>query len=376
MKRVIYLVCLLILFLDSCVEPFNINLTEGEATMVVDGEITDQAGPYTIRLFRTADLQSQFERTVWITDAQVWIYDDSGGQEQLTQTQPGHYSTSPSGIVGQIGRTYHARITTNDGSNYESIPEKMLPVGDILDLYHEFEQNEDPEESRHINTTNGFKLFVDSELLPEQNGLIRWRWKSTFEILTYPQFKTKAEFQGRATVIVPDPPQCSGYFRRGNNAVQFDDCFCCACWIEQFSLVPILSKNGLNRTGLLTKNQVAFIPASRRLFHKKFHIELEQLSVSQSVYDFWKKVEAQKNSGSDLFQTPPPATVGNIKALTPNSLPARGIFSASSIKTKRIFIDREEIPYFLPKIDTIKESCLKVYKIKDANSTTTKPVFW
>jgi hypothetical protein len=376
MKRLIYFVCLLILVLDSCVEPFNIELTESEATLVVDGEITDQPGPYTIRVFRTADLQSQFEKTVWITDAQVWIFDDLGNQEQLDQTQPGHYSTSPSGIVGQIGRSYFTRIITSDGNTYESVPEKILPVGEIVNLYNEFELNEDPEESRHVTTTNGFKLYVDSELLPEQNGLVRWRWKSTFEILTYPQFKTRPEFQGRAVVIVPNPPQCSGYFRRGNNAIQFDDCFCCVCWIEQYSTVPILPKSGLNQTGLLTQNQVAFIPASRRLFHKKFHIEVEQLSVSQNVFDFWKKVEAQKTSGSDLFQTPPPATVGNIKALTPNSLPARGVFSASSIKTKSIFIDREEIPYSLPKIDTLKESCLEIYKIRDANSSTTKPVFW
>jgi Domain of unknown function (DUF4249) len=376
MKRLIYFVCLLILVLDSCVEPFNIELTESEATLVVDGEITDQPGPYTIRLFRTADLQSQFEKAVWVTDAQVWILDDLGNQEQLGQTQPGYYSTSGSGLIGQIGRSYYTRIIISDGSTYESQPEKLLPVGEILNLYSEFELNEDPDESTHINTTNGFKLYVDSELLPEQQGLVRWRWKSTFEILTFPQFKTKAEYQGRAVVIVPDPPQCSGYFRRGNNSVQFDDCFCCVCWIEQFSISPVLPKDGLTQTGLLTDNQIAFIPASRRLFHKKVHIEVEQLSVSPKIFEFWKKVEAQKTSGSDLFQTPPPATVGNIKTLTPNSLPARGIFSASSIKSKSIFIDREEVPYFLPRIDTIKESCLKVFKIKDANSTTSKPIFW
>lgn len=376
MKRFSYLIGLLIIVLDSCVEPFDIGLTESESTLVVDGEITDQPGPYTIRLFKTAALQDQFEKTVWVSDAQVWILDDQGNQEQLTQTQPGHYSTSQGGLLGQIGRSYFTRIITTDGELYESIPEKILPVGDIVGLYQEFELNEDPQKSKHLNTTNGFNVYVDAVLLPEQNGLVRWRWKSTFEVLTYPQFKTKPEYQGRAIVIVPDPPVCSGFIRRGNNAAQVGDCSCCVCWIEQFNTAPILPKSGLTQTGIITKNRVAFVPASRRLFHKKFHIEVEQLSVSQKVYDFWKKVEAQKTSGSDLFQTPPPATIGNIKSLTTNALPARGIFAASSVKSKQIFLYREDIPYFLPKIDTIKESCLKLYKLKDANSSTTKPIFW
>lgn len=376
MKRFTYALSILILLLDSCIDPFNVQLAESETAIVVDGEISDQPGPYSVKLFKTASIQDQYEKIQWISNASVWIIDDLGNEEQLTETEPGRYLTSASGMTGVVDRSYFVRIHTEEGGRYESIPEKMLPVGEIKNLYYEFEVNENPENTNYINTTNGFRVYLDSEVLPAQNGLVRWRWQSTFEMLTYPQFKTKPEFQGRTIVIVPNPPPCSGYIRRGNSASQIGECTCCVCWIDQFNVAPILPEDGLIEDGLLTKNKIAFIPASRRYFHKKYYIEVQQLSTSQIAYDFWRKVDIQKKSGSDLFQTPPPATIGNIRTLSQNTIKARGIFSATSIKKKNLFINRDEIPYYLPRIDTTRESCLNVYKLKDANSSTTKPAYW
>jgi hypothetical protein len=119
-------------------------------------------------------------------------------------------------------------------------------------------------------------------------------------------------------------------------------------------------------------NKIAFIPASRRLFHNKYYIQVEQLSISRTVYDFWNNVRKQKLNGSDLFQTPPPESRGNIRALEDGSKPMLGIFSASSIKTKSIFIDRADIPYQMPPIDTLLVSCTDVYK----RTTNVRPAFW
>jgi hypothetical protein len=118
--------------------------------------------------------------------------------------------------------------------------------------------------------------------------------------------------------------------------------------------------------------KVAFLPANRRFFYKKMFIQVEQMSVSPEAYDFWLSIQKQKETGSDLFQTPPPRTTGNIITKTQGAIQAAGIFSAASIKRRSLFIDRSEIPNTMPPIDTLAIPCRESYK----NSTSERPSFW
>jgi hypothetical protein len=117
---------------------------------------------------------------------------------------------------------------------------------------------------------------------------------------------------------------------------------------------------------------VAFIQANRRTFYTKYYVDIEQMSVSQAVYDFWAKVKSQKEDGSNLFQTPSPKTTGNIKPSSTGSTSILGVFAASAIKKQSIVIYRNDVPYPLPAIDTVANSCLQLYK----NTSNVKPLFW
>ena len=363
--------CLLFLILDACIEPFNVKVPASQQAMVVDGLISDQPGPYTVLLYRALPLDNEFHYPDWVAGASISIYDDLSTSEALTESAPGHYVTST--LRGTVGRTYHIRIVTQDGKIYESTPEKMIPVGDFSNLHYDFSQTVDPSEDDPLNSKNGFNINLDAEVLPEQAGLVRWRWTGTFEIKTYPELRVKVA-PGPRIVIIPDPPLCSGYMvPRGSTAkVQVSSCTCCYCWVTQYNDAPLISDTRFVNNDKITQYNVDFIPASRRYFYDKYYLEVEQMSVSQTVYDFWKKIAMQHKQGSDLFQTPPSVTSGNVQLLSEEGLPVIGIFAASAIKKHSFVIYRNDVPYNLPGIDTIATSCLQVYKY----SSTSKPDFW
>jgi hypothetical protein len=368
-------ICLLWIVLGSCVDPFKIDVADAQEQLVVDGMITDQPGPYTVRLFRSKDLDDQISNNLNVSGASVVISNSDGVSETLVETAPGTYNTTASGMHGMVGKTYILRITLPDGTVYESTPETLASVGNIRNVYREFIQVESPVGSDYVNAKNGFQVYVDADVLPDQEGRVRWRVTRTFEIKTYPaQRQRYLSTAGGGSVLIPDPPACSGWTYSARFGLQnpISKCDCCECWITEYSQYPVLSNLNFEKSASQVKVPIEFVPASRRIFNQKVYLQIEQMSLSENVYNFWAGIGKQQKTGSDLFQTPPPRTTGNIRALSPNAVPALGIFAASSVKGTTMVIKHEEVPYYLPPIDTIKDSCLSIYKV----STAQKPLFW
>jgi hypothetical protein len=370
MRRAASLISILLV---SCIDPFKIELTKLDEQLVVDGMITDQPGPYVVKLFKTKALSDQISNSTDVKGAVVVITNSDGVSETLTESSPGNYVTNASGIQGVVGKTYQLHITTAEGTIYESELEKLVEVGAIRNVYHEFQKVEEPTIANSLDSDNGFQVYVDADVLPDQEGRIRWRVTRTFEIFTYPSQRIRyVSRPGGATVIVPDPPACSGWiYTPATGLAPVSNCTCCSCWVTDYRF-PVISNPKFEENHMQPKVPLDFISANRRIFYRKCHLRIEQMSVSESVYDFWANVTKQRASGNDLFQTPMPKTSGNIKAVTPGAKQALGIFAVSSVKVANHVVQRNEIPYSMPQIDTLKFSCLEAYKF----STINKPTFW
>jgi hypothetical protein len=142
--------------------------------------------------------------------------------------------------------------------------------------------------------------------------------------------------------------------------------------VTQYNQVPLISDPKFTANGEIKRHNLGFIEANRRTFYNKYYLAVDQMSVSQTIYNFWKNVIVEKGNSSNLFQTPPPRITGNISSTTPNSVAAIGYFAASSIKTHSLVIYREDVPYQLRLIDTLAYSCTQAYKY----SSTKQPTFW
>ena len=365
---------LFLILLDGCVDRFDIPITAALERLVVDGLITDQPGPYTVKLYNSIPLQDQLEKINWVTGASVTLFDNEGNTEWMTETSPGNYQTTAGGMQGVIGKSYYIRIVLRDDTIYESEPELLQAPGEITSLYYEFHQNENPYLSDKVTSTNGFQVFLDAKVDPSQ-PYIRWRWTGTFSIRAYPEFQVKYV---PIRTPVPDPPPCSGYIAPRGRLENVGPCTCCTCWFSDHSVTPLLSDKKFIGDGTLTRIPLAFVEASRRTMHEKYFLAVEQMSVSEVAYDFWTKVKKQQAIGSDLFQTPPAATLGNITRVSDSGIPVIGLFGASAIRTEFLTLDKTDLPYPLGEMDSVRMSCTRAYRVSVAGRqvTTEKPPFW
>src|SRR5690348_2097912 len=113
---------------DSCIERIDFDIAATNSNeLVVDGLITNEPGPYVVRLNRVIDADATLPLGLPVDARRVTIYDDAGHAEVLHWVKSGTYETDPNGIRGEIGRTYHVRVELGDGDIFESIPDKMDP---------------------------------------------------------------------------------------------------------------------------------------------------------------------------------------------------------------------------------------------------------
>ena len=371
--RLTLLFAIIIIAFDGCIKAFEIDTDFAESLIVVEGLITDQPGPYTVKLTYTNDLDNQLSPINKVKNAIVVIKDNNGTSETLSEVSVGVYQTMVGGIQGIIGNEYSLSIMLSDNSVYESEPEKLLPVGEIQKIYKEFDYQVAKADEDFLNPKNGFRVYVDANVLPEQEGLTKWRVTGTWQIRTFPE--KKAEWVQSPTdplvfVAEPKPPACSGYVKFGSSIRYVRPCECCICWVTEYNADPILSSPEFD-VSQVNKKFVAFIPANKRFFYNKYHVQIEQMSVSRKIFTFMESIKRQRETGSDLFQTPAPKTLGNITTVN-GSQKLLGYFGASSVRTSSFFFERSDIPYYVPPIDTIADSCLAGHRY----ATTTKPFFW
>lgn len=364
MKQILFFI-LLIVFIDGCIDPANIEVPPFKYQLVVDGFITTDPGPYTVKLYRSRPLGASVDLDRLIAEkfAKITLMDDLGNSELLTETAEGIYQTNANGIRGKTGRKYHVEITLINGKKYESTPEEIKPVGEVTNIEYVFIAGKGP----GFREGDGFKVYADATGVPDQDDFVRLRMVATYKVETFPQLRTKRVEGGD----IPDPYPCSGYIRDQNGRLaKVGECECCVCWPNLYDEIPSITNEQYTTNDIFRGEYVGFVPASRQTLYEKIRIEIQEMSLTPETYLFWKLVKTQKEGLSNIFQPPSAQLTGNIKALNTDE-EVLGIFWAAGINSKSIFIDRLEVPYIPQPIDTLKAPCTFY-----PNSTNKLPSFW
>jgi hypothetical protein len=84
---------LCVLLVVSCVTGFQPDPVSIPPSLIIEGQVTDQPGPYTVKLTRTADY-SYKSLNLLETGATVVISDNLGNQETLKELQTYHSDKS------------------------------------------------------------------------------------------------------------------------------------------------------------------------------------------------------------------------------------------------------------------------------------------
>lgn len=355
MRRLLFFV-LVFLLVEGCVDPLDVPIPAIDYQLVVDGFITNEAGPYQVRLYRTRPLERDLDQLVPERSAKVKLLDDAGNSELLTEISDGVFQTSVSGIRGQVGRKYHLEIGTLGGKQLYTDPELLSAPGEIEDVSFQFEQR---------TSGDGFKIVADGIGVEGRDDFLRFRFVGTYEVETFPHLRTK-NVEG---LIVPNPYPCSGYVDQGG-LKKVGECTCCICWVNQYDVVPVLRNEQFGAEDRYAGVEVAFVPINGSTFYDKYHAEVQQLSLTEFAYDFWNLVRAQKLGASDIFQPPVSSIRGNFHSLDPEDKPL-GIFWAAGISKKSVFIEKSDVPYLIQPADTVAAPCQYLNY-----SSNQRPEFW
>lgn len=368
------LIFFFILCLDACIERFEFaGSSPIAADLVVDGVITDEPGPYTIKLSKTIRVGSTLGGLM-VPGATITLFSSAGESEVLTESTrlPGNYNTSGSGIIGVVGREYWIKINLPDGRMFESLPDKMFPTGKIDSVYHEFVTLT----AENGSKSYGFKIFINARGPESDNKFTRWRFNGVFAVTTLPQFHPNAP---PSNPCPTKPLPCSGYgYDDNGKLVVYEKCTYCKCWANQFEAKPLVTDGRLGN--VVSKMQVGFVPVNYYTFQEMYQVTVTQMSLSKKAFEYFRTLQLQKEGATSLFQ-PAYATTEANNFVANGSGRILGLFYASSVSKKKLLIPKEtNNAYLLAEVPMscdarpgpAGESCLVLFP----GSTNVKPKDW
>ncbi|WP_234733603.1 DUF4249 domain-containing protein [Tellurirhabdus bombi] len=287
----------------SCIDRVDLPIRHEKPVLVVEGQITNEAPPYLVRLtysnpFRyTGELPAE----ALARNAQVRLSDDAGRSTSLREIlgRPSYYQTVDSTFVGQPGRIYTLSIALSDGKRYVSQPERMQAVPPIDTIYTDV--------ARLNLTTDPFRymVYVDAQDPAQTENYYRW---------------TATTYSVRLSTGVP----CA----LGSSALCYDK-----CWIPFYHRsLNIFSDQGINGNSI-KKRLVAQSPIYALGPHA---MEIKQYSLSRQAYQFLRSFQEQQSRVGSIFDPLPTSIIGNIVNADDEKDHVLGYFSASAVTTKRL----------------------------------------
>lgn len=314
-----FLIFVFVLLVSSaCKEPYWPEMNIAENILVVDGSITNEPGPYTVRLSFSSNIDSA--RFIPVSNCRVFITDDLGHSVELSEDNPGIYITTEPNYQGEVGRQYKLQIITPDEREYESSFQELLaPVG-IDSVYAETEYRQDPAYDYDLA---GYQFYVDTKIAEKDTNycLLRayatYHYKSDFTIRWYYD-GTLNWFHGPDSLL-----NCWKTYTVGKIFT-----------LETASLsVPQIKRYPLH-----------FVNTETRELSIRYSLLVKQYTTGKEAYTYWNGLGDLNNDNESLYSIQPYQLRSNVKNIRDEQDPVLGYFIVAGVAEKRIFVDRPPYP--------------------------------
>jgi len=299
---------------QSCREEYFAKIEKYEDILVVDGTITNQPGPYEVRLSLSSPINKPDLKP--FAGAQVTVIDDLGNEEIFTEISPGVHQSKIDGLHGVIGRKYKVIIATSEDKVYETEFQELKEPTGIDDVYAEIESRNsgDP-----YYPTYGYQFYLDSEESDADTVNLMWRLEGTY--------KYQSDFYIRY------------YYDYG--LFEFPDADSLYTCYKTDVIQGIYT---FNTTGL-TENAVKRLPLNyvstdTRMLSIRYSLLVKQYTLGQEAYKFYNSLQSISSQQGLLFTQQPYQVKGNVVNRANPSEPVLGYFLVAGLSQKRIFVNR------------------------------------
>jgi hypothetical protein len=302
------LVGLVFLCLGGCIESYVPDVINAPSSyLVVDGFINGN-GVTRMKLSRTTSIATTTAPPAE-KGARVFIVDNTGQRYALAQNASGSYQSDS--LLLDATRQYRLRITTAANTTYESDPTPLKVTPPIDDLNF---AADGPQVQVRLSTHDA----------TGQSRYYRWSFVETW--LFHAAFDSMLKYDRRTKKIVAR------------------DTSLYTCWrTERPSLIRQASSAQLSQDALI--NAVA-LPLSGRTERLQIRYSVLVSQYAETAEEFayyellWKNTEAVGTINDPL----PIQLSGNVHRVDDTSEPVLGFVGAHTTQTRRLFIDRKDLP--------------------------------
>lgn len=322
---------LIIIGFSSCVDFFHPEVgSHNNTKLVVNGQVTDQEGYQTVVVSTTSTLEKPNFNPVSFCD--VRIIDNKGNEFKLKESsiERGIYSVWMGKEYLKPGNSYQVKVVMPSGLEIVSDFDQMNECPEIDSIYY---LRKDFLTSDPSKTLQGIQLYVDFDRKNTNSNFYKWEVVETWEHhSTYP------------ITWYFDPE--TGWLNKGNPDFSKSKCWTTKKLIDFFTL----------STQNIVGNKFKMIPIhyvdnqTQRLTYC-YSALVYQYAVSEQAYRYWDDLKKGSNEVGGLYNTQPMRVKGNLRSTTDPELEVLGFFSAYTIKTKRIIVQK------LDNYDACEPSC-------------------
>ena len=301
--------------LFSCIEKYYPELdSKYENVLVVDGMISNEPGPYYIKLSVASTVNDR--EFLPLSGYNVAIIDDAGTTEQLSEISPGTYTTSPNGIQGVVGRKYKTQFVSPDEKIYQSDFEVLKnPIG-IDTVYAIFEAHANPD---GIFPYEGYQFYLDTKIAPGDTNFYMWRLEKSFEF--------------RSDFLISHV--YNGSLRPFSNADSLQ-----TCWkTDKIQQIFTFKTTGMSEP-VVTKFPLNYVNTETRELMERYSLRVKQFTITENAYTFWNNVREQNTTQGSLYTKQPFQIRGNVYNTETPDETVFGSFLVAGITEKRIFVNR------------------------------------
>ncbi len=297
------------LFISDCIQPYEPEIGKYENVLVVDGLVSNLPGPYEVKLSRSYPYNADTSERV--SGATVRVIDDSGNEYLFTESSRGVYKSDSAGFQGQVGKAYKLVITTSDGTEYESDYEPLNKTIDIDSVYYKYE----PKAQTDVQ---GIQIYLDTHDPENSTHYYGWTLDETWEIRV-PYY----------TARVPDVTRC---------------------YPNHIPKQIFVGSTIDNIRDELQQYPLFYVSNQTNRLRYKYSLMVKQYTLSEMAYLYYKNLAGMNETSGTLFDAAPYSLTGNIKNIHNDEEPVLGIFQVSSVSSKRIIIEKGELPpeFFAP----------------------------
>lgn len=312
-KKINIVLILAVLILSSCKDEFWPDLGDYENIIVVDGEITNEPGPYEVRLSVSTSVQNP-EFTPY-TGARVQIIDSEGVSETLTEVSPGHYQTSENGMQGVVGNAYKILIETK-GKTLES---EFQTINEPVGIKNIYAKTEDRATENEYYALFGYQFYLDTETAKSDTTFFLWRMYGTYKYQS--DFLIRYIWDGR---LIPFPQPDSLY-------TCYND--------DNIDGFITMSTAGLSAP-VITGLPLNFVNTETRKLSMRYSLNVKQYSLNRNAFHYFDAIRSVNSDQEALYTEQPYQVRGNVyNTKNPDEL-ILGYFLVGGVSEKRIYVDR------------------------------------